>query len=163
MRSFLVIFASILFFSSSLLSQVQDTSKFISLQPADFQQSFLKEHNPLLIDVREFFEFRKSRLKGAINVPSSGNLLITADTIDKDHALFFYCTSGFRSKRVAINFYEKGFRRLYSLEGGIIAWRKEQLPVDKKRLRAHGTRPITFPAAASQSSQYTSRVYQTPD
>ena len=64
-----------------------------------------------------------------------GNLDIPADTINKKNDLFFYCTSGFRSKRVAKFFYGKGFTRLYSLDGGIVTWRKEKLPVEKKKLR----------------------------
>jgi rhodanese-related sulfurtransferase len=36
---------------------------------------------------------------------------------------------------VAKFFYDKGFTGLYSLDGGIVAWRKEKLPVEKKRLR----------------------------
>ena len=64
-----------------------------------------------------------------------GNLDIAADTIDKKEDLFFYCTSGFRSKRVAKFFYQKGFLNVYSLDGGIAAWSKEKLPVDKKKLK----------------------------
>jgi rhodanese-related sulfurtransferase len=88
-----------------------------------------------MIDVREYFEYKKSRLKDALNIPSMGNLDIAVDTIDKSHDLFFYCTSGFRSKRVAKFFSEKGFLRVYSLDGGIVAWRKAGMEVEKKRLR----------------------------
>ena len=88
-----------------------------------------------MIDVREFFEYKKSRLKDAINIPSMGNLDIPVDTIGKNNDLFFYCTSGFRSKRVAKFFFDEGFTQVYSLEGGIIAWRKAGLPVVKKRIR----------------------------
>jgi len=70
-----------------------------------------------------------------MNIPSSGKLKSAADSIDKNHDLFFYCTSGFRSKRVAKFFFDEGFTQVYSLEGGIIAWRKAGLPVVKKRIR----------------------------
>lgn len=112
--------------------QVTDSAKFKSLPPADFNMAYLKEEKALLIDVREPFEIRKKGLKGAVNIPSSGNLESAADTIDKECALFLYCTTGFRSKRVAKNLYEMGFRKLYSLDGGIVAWKKEKLPVEKK-------------------------------
>jgi rhodanese-related sulfurtransferase len=118
----------------------QDSLKFKSLSPAEFLAAFQRSEKKLLIDVREFFEYKKSRLKDAVNIPSMGNLNIPADTIDKNDDLFFYCTSGFRSKRVAKAFYEKGFSRCYSLEGGIVAWRKEKLPVEKRRLRTRDTR-----------------------
>ena len=134
MKTLPIIVIFLLIFSSLTTSQIQDSGKFKSLLPNDFQMTYLKEEKATLIDVREFFEFRKTRLKGAINIPSSGNLGLSADTIDKQCALFFYCTSGYRSKRVAVFFHDKGFYKLYSLEGGIVAWKKEGRPVERKRL-----------------------------
>jgi rhodanese-related sulfurtransferase len=70
-----------------------------------------------------------------VNIPSAGHLESYADTIEKSRDLFFYCTSGFRSKRVAKFFSEKGFARVYSLDGGIAAWKKAGMEVMNKRLR----------------------------
>jgi thioredoxin 1 len=115
-------------------SQVPDSLKVRSLPPSEFLTAFQKSGKPLMIDVSEFFEYKKSRIKNAINIPSSGHLGTAADTIDKSLDLFFYCTSGFRSKRVAKYFYEHGFPIVYSLDGGIIAWRKAGFEVEKKKL-----------------------------
>ena len=89
----------------------------------------------MFLNVREFFEYRGRRIKDAVNIPSSGNLEFTADTIDKNCALFLYCTTDYRSIRVARYFYDQGFSKIYSLEGGIVAWRREGMPVEKKRVR----------------------------
>ena len=140
MKTFPFIILLTLIFCSSTGAQIPDSLKYKSLQPKDFQLRYQKEDKAILIDVREFFEFRTSRLKGAVNIPSSGNLEPSADTIQKDCSLFLYCTSGFRSKRVAKYFYDEGFYGLYSLEGGITAWKKDGLPVEKKRLRRHDKR-----------------------
>jgi rhodanese-related sulfurtransferase len=115
--------------------QVPDSLKYKSLPPADFLTAYQRSEKGMIIDVREFFEYKKSRLKDAINIPSMGNLDIPIDTLDKNSDLFFYCTSGFRSKRVAKYFSGKGFCNVYSLEGGITAWRKEMLPLDRKKIR----------------------------
>jgi thioredoxin 1 len=135
MKTYTVIILLILIFCSTAGGQVPDSLKYKSLPPAEFQSEYQKAEKPLLIDVREFFEYKKSRLKDAINIPSSGNLESAADSIDKHCDLFFYCTSGFRSKRVAKFFYGKGFPEVYSLEGGIMAWKKEGLPVIRKKIR----------------------------
>ena len=135
MKSYSVIILFILIMSFSSVAQVPDSLKFRSLPPAEFRAAFQKAENGVLIDVREFFEYRKSRIDNAINIPSSGHLESAADTIGKNNSLFFYCTSGFRSKRVAKFFYEKGFTRLYSLDGGIVAWRKAKLPLEKRRVK----------------------------
>jgi rhodanese-related sulfurtransferase len=135
MKSYYILTAFVLLFSSISRGQVPDSLKFKSLPPAEFLEAYQNSGKAILIDVREFFEFRKSRIKDAINIPSMGNLNIPADTIRKENDLFFYCTSGFRSKRVAKTFFDKGFAHCYSLDGGIVAWRKEKLPVEKKRLK----------------------------
>lgn len=116
-------------------SQPPDSSKFQSLEPYDFHLQYLRHDSALLIDVRESFEFRGRRIHDALNFPSSANLDLLADTINKNYALFLYCTTDYRSIRVAEKLYDKGFRKLYSLEGGIVAWRKDGFPVDKNRVK----------------------------
>jgi rhodanese-related sulfurtransferase len=128
-----LLFILILLHSFSLTAQVPDSLKYKSLDPYYFHLNYLKEDKAILIDVREFFEYKKSRIINAVNVPSSGNLEKTTDTISGDAHLFLYCTTGYRSKRVAIRLYELGVTHLYNLEGGIKEWEKEGMMVDKKR------------------------------
>ncbi len=113
--------------------QEKDTSGYINLEPYDFHLEYLKDDTSLLIDVREYFEYRGSRIKGAVNIPSSGNIDFAGDTLSRDLALFLYCTTGYRSSRVASRLSEKGFRKVYNLEGGITQWKKDGFPVEKKK------------------------------
>jgi rhodanese-related sulfurtransferase len=135
MKNICILSVFVLLFPAISVGQVPDSLKYRSLPPQEFLSAYKKSDHALLIDVREFFEYRKSRIKDAINIPSMGNFDIPADTLGKNNDLFFYCTSGFRSKRMARAFFDKGFSRCYSLQGGIVGWRKEKLPVEKKRLR----------------------------
>jgi rhodanese-related sulfurtransferase len=135
MKPLTFMIAFILFFCSLINGQNPDSIKYISLHPNDFYSAYNHEEKATLVDVREFFEYRKSRIKDAVNIPSSGNLDYAADTLGKGSALFFYCTTGYRSKRVASKFYDKGYHKVYSLEGGISAWKKEGMPVEKNKLR----------------------------
>ena len=132
----------VLLFLASLIqleAQVADSLKYISLEPYDFHLQYLKSDSSILIDVREPFEFRRNRIRGSVSIPASGNLDKVADTLNKETPLFIYCTSGFRSSNAAVKLYDKGFRKLYNLEGGIVAWRKEGMPVIKgKGRRARG-------------------------
>jgi thioredoxin 1 len=132
------LYVLILFFSAGILpvaGQVPDSAKYISLIPDYFHLQYLKTDSSILIDVREPFEFKGKRIRDAINIPSSGNLEKAADTLSKKFTYFFYCTSGYRSSRAAISFYDKGFRKLYNLEGGIIAWKKDGFPVIKGKVK----------------------------
>jgi thioredoxin 1 len=127
--------ALLLMFCSMANGQGKDSLMYKSLAPYEFHLNYLREDKVILIDVREVFEYRRSRLKDAVNIPSSGNLEFASDTIDKDYALFMYCTNDFRSKRVASYFARQGFRKVYSLDGGIVAWRKDGNPVQRNRIR----------------------------
>ena len=118
-----------------LFAQDSDSVKYQSLEPYDFHLQYLRADSALLIDVREFFEYRKSRIHGALFMPPSGGFDIAADTIDKNWSLFCYCYNGGRSVRALLFFYDKGFRKLYNLEGGIIAWKRDGFPADKSRIR----------------------------
>lgn len=119
----------------SATSQNSDSLSFISLKPSAFQEEMSIVSNPVLVDVREFFEFKKTRIPGALNMPSSGNIENTADTIENATHIFLYCTSGFRSRKVADKLTRMGFIHVYSLDGGISDWRKEGLPVERKKVR----------------------------
>lgn len=131
----LLFLVGLLFITDAVMSQVPDSLKYISLGPEEFQKALQNSDKAFLIDVREFFEYKKSRIDHAVNIPSSGNLDLTADTVGKEYSLFLYCTSGFRSKRVAKHLYDKGLMNLYSLDGGINAWKKQGMPVNKKKIR----------------------------
>lgn len=135
MRIFICYFIILLYGSGLINAQTADSSKYLSLEPYDFNLQYLRIDSARLIDVREFFEYKGNRIKDAVNFPSSGNLEIPADTIDKNYALFLYCSTGYRSKRVAEFFYSKGFRKLFNLEGGIVAWKRDGFPVEKKKVR----------------------------
>ncbi len=133
MKSFHLAVLLLLVTVSTITAQVPDSVKFKSLPPYYFHLDYLKTDPALLIDVREFFEFRRSRIKDAVNIPSSNNMKKATDTISHDCSLFLYCTTDSRSDRVAKRLYDLGFRKLYSLEGGIVAWRKDGFPMEKKK------------------------------
>ncbi len=118
-----------------LNGQTPDSIKYLSLEPYDFHLQYLRTDSAILIDVREPFEFKGNRIRDAINIPSSGNIERAADTINKNYSLFLYCTSGYRSSRVAEDLYGKGFRKLVSLKGGIVEWKKEGMPIVKGRIK----------------------------
>ena len=132
------LYGLILVFSAFILpvtGQVPDSAKYNSLIPYDFHLLYLITDSAILLDVREPFEFKGKRIMDAINIPSSGNLEKAADTLNKEFSYFLYCSTGFRSRNTAEKLYDKGFRKLYNLEGGIVAWKKDKMPVQKSRVQ----------------------------
>lgn len=118
-----------------LAGQVADTAKYVSLDPYYFHLEYLKDDSSLMIDVRMPFEFRGKRIRDAVNIPSSREMESFTDTLSRDYSLFVYCYDDYRSRRAAEMFYDRGFRKVYNLEGGIVAWRKDGMPTVRGKVK----------------------------
>ena len=88
----------------------------------------------LIIDVREDHEWLAGHIPGAIHL---GRGIIERDIEtqipDKSMRLVLYCGGGYRSVLAADMIQEMGYRDVWSLDGGIKAWRaaglSEEVPV----------------------------------
>jgi len=129
------VFILFLFLPLFLNGQSSDSTVYKLLDPYYFHLNFLISEPSLLIDVREPFEYRRRRLADAINIPASRNIDKTTDTIDTNTILFLYCTTESRSSWIATKLYQRGFREIYLLKGGIAYWRKEGYPTKRGRLK----------------------------
>jgi adenylyltransferase/sulfurtransferase len=74
-----------------------------------------------LIDVREPFEFEIARINGARLIPL-GEIPEHASELDREHTLIVHCHSGGRSAHAVQLLKQRGFEKVYNLEGGIDAW-----------------------------------------
>ena len=90
----------------------------------ELKQMFDSNEDFQLIDVREEYEFEISNLGGEL-IPV-GSILEHADQISKDKTVVIHCRSGQRSKTAIMNLEEKfGFKNLFNLRGGILAYATE--------------------------------------
>ena len=134
MKSLICILWSILICGISFSQDTADVS-YYSLEPYDFHLKYLQNDPSVLIDVSTPMEFRHRRIRNAINLPSSKDLFNYTDSLNKTFHIFLYCTNDYRSRRAAELLYDRGFRNLYSLEGGIIAWKKDGMPIVRTKLK----------------------------
>ncbi len=82
----------------------------------------LKEDNPpVLLDVRERWEYDRARLPGAKLVPLA-QLAEHAEELDANAEYVVYCHHGGRSAMAAQQLKAQGFKHVANLEGGIDAW-----------------------------------------
>jgi adenylyltransferase/sulfurtransferase len=82
----------------------------------------MEAHEPFnLIDVREPFEFEIARIEGAKLIPL-GEIVERADELDREQLLIIHCHSGGRSAEAVRLLKQRGFAKVYNLEGGIAAW-----------------------------------------
>jgi rhodanese-related sulfurtransferase len=89
-------------------------------------------NNPdfVILDVRTPGEFGQGFIEGAAlldyHSPDFGERFAQ---LDRDATIFMYCRSGNRSSHVLRMADELGFRRVYDLRGGILAWKEAGLPL----------------------------------
>jgi rhodanese-related sulfurtransferase len=107
------------------LSSVKDVTSTEATQ-------LINRNNAVLLDVREAKEFVGGRLPGAIHIPLS-QLRDRSSELGKLAArpVVAYCDAGRRSRGAAGALAKAGFQQIYSLQGGILAWKKDGLPVEK--------------------------------
>lgn len=87
---------------------------------------YLQEANepPLLLDVREPWEFQHCRIEGSELVPM-GQIPTAAEELTPDRETVVICHHGIRSRHVAMYLENLGFTNLINLSGGVDAWAKE--------------------------------------
>ncbi len=93
-----------------------------SLDAAALAKLLAGDAPPVLVDVREAWEFDAGALAGARNVPL-GEVLAAAPTLPRGRDVVVYCSVGPRGERAAELLRGAGVERVVNLRGGLAAWR----------------------------------------
>ena len=100
-----------------------------SLPVADFADRVKHLPGAPVVDVRTPGEFVNGHLAAALNYDwNGGNFDNQVVALDKSKPVFVYCMSGKRSAAAAARMRTLGFREVYDMQGGMIAWRAAGLP-----------------------------------
>ena len=81
------------------------------------------EANPLLLDVREPWEFEKCKLENSQLIPMR-QVPSVLNELDPDKEIIVICHHGIRSRSVAAYLANNQFSNVINLTGGIDAWAK---------------------------------------
>jgi len=79
------------------------------------------ETPPLLLDVREPWEFAICRIDGSVNLPM-GHIPERLHTLQPERETVVICHHGVRSLQVAYFLEQSGFSQVINLSGGVAAW-----------------------------------------
>jgi rhodanese-related sulfurtransferase len=114
----------------SLSAQAQQMKK---LDPQNFDKKLKEKSGSILIDVRTPAEYAQGHLANAklIDVRSS-DFKSQVNKLDKSKPVFVYCKAGSRSSSAADILSDLGFKEIYDLSGGIMAWQQANKPIEKK-------------------------------
>jgi rhodanese-related sulfurtransferase len=94
-------------------------------------------HQFVVVDVRTAREWSDElgRLDGALHIPiADDDFSARLATLDRSAPTLFVCRSGGRSARGARLALQLGFREVYNLDGGMLAWNQARLPVVRPSL-----------------------------
>ncbi|MFW6220049.1 MAG: rhodanese-like domain-containing protein [Nanoarchaeota archaeon] len=85
----------------------------------------------ILIDVRTKNEHNLEKIKNSINIDLfSKDFQKDILKLDKNHKYIVYCRSGQRSRSAMEIMNKLNFNEVYNLDGGIILWKNNNLPVE---------------------------------
>ncbi len=102
------------------------------ISPQQAVQLMSHESGSLLLDVREDSEYQSGHIKDSIHIPM-GKLAARVGELDKykKKNIILGCRSGSRSGRACSILKKHGFEKVYNLQGGVLAWEKDNLPMTK--------------------------------
>ena len=86
---------------------------------------------PVLLDVREPWEYQTCRIEGSTLVPMN-TIPARAQHLDPETDTVVICHHGTRSFQVALFLERNGFSNLYNLQGGVNAWADQVEPTMPK-------------------------------
>ena len=90
----------------------------------------ITESGVVILDVRTPGEFAEGFIEGAQMIDfQSGNFETEIGTLDKDVTYAVYCRSGNRSGQAVKVMQDAGFLNLFNLEGGVIDWANQGMPL----------------------------------
>jgi len=95
-------------------------------------QKLIDDKKVVVLDIRTPGEFSTGRIAGAKNIDfQAPDFEQKIETLDKSKSYLVHCASGGRSSHSLLLFKKHQFESIYHLDGGIKAWQKAGLPVEK--------------------------------
>lgn len=92
----------------------------------------MNHDNAAVLDVGEPKEYQAGHIPGSISLPA-GSLANRLSEMEKykSKPVIVICQSGQRAQKSAVTLSKNGFGTVYQLAGGMRAWERDNLPVEK--------------------------------
>lgn len=117
--------------STLLINAVVAQQNIQQLSANAFQKTIDSFSTKQIIDVRTPQEYNTGYIAGARNINFyDKDFKAQLESLDKTQPVFVYCKVGGRSAQAAKQLQESGFTKIYDLEGGMLSWTRNGLPVN---------------------------------
>ena len=87
-------------------------------------KALLVSCDPILLDIRDSHSYRDGHIEGAM-LSHDGLMDTLIRKREYDRPLIIYCYHGTSSRDLAEFFSTLGFKQVYSMRGGYLAWQKQ--------------------------------------
>jgi rhodanese-related sulfurtransferase len=102
-----------------------------NITPEDLSQKIGENQQFVLLDVRTPGEFSRGKIKASINLPLDNvENRVRSVVPDLNSTVYVYCLSGSRSEVAAEIMDRLGYKNVYNLTQGMLAWRVKGFPVE---------------------------------
>lgn len=126
MRKLIASFAAIILLAGCSSTGSATT---VNLNVSEFSQK-ITEPGVIIVDVRTPEEFAGGHIEGALNIDfNSGNFANEITRLNPSENYAVYCRSGSRSGQAASMMHKAGFHDVSNLNGGVIDWTNDGLPL----------------------------------
>ena len=127
---YIIILSSVFGFSQETLSDL--LNKYNSERiPYIKVENVSSQANTIILDAREFSEYKVSHIKNAIHVGYDNFKLKKTKKLlsNKQQTIVVYCSLGIRSEDIAEKLKKAGYSNVYNLYGGIFEWKNQDFKV----------------------------------
>jgi phage shock protein E len=106
---------------------VAQEARFSSASHVDVNgaEKLIKDNGVAILDIRTADEFKEGHIAGAVNIDfMESDFEKKASELDKSKPYLVHCASGCRGVSCIEILRKLGFKQLYHLDGGMIAWQE---------------------------------------
>ena len=128
-----VILFAVMLTMASVQAEEEQVTAVDKIEVTDAKEYVARHDNAIIMDVRTPVEYDMSHITGALNANvQDDDFESMVAGLDKDKTYLVHCTKNpadGRSSRALETLQQMGFKNLYSLEGGYVAWKEAELPL----------------------------------
>lgn len=104
----------------------------LQLDARDVYKKIQAKEDFVLLDVRTPMEYSNGKIAGSINLPvDQVQTKVQEIILDKEKTVYVYCLSGSRSIVAVEIMKQLGYKNVFSVISGLLAWRVYKLPLEK--------------------------------
>ena len=133
LRLSVVILFAVMLTMTSVQAEEEQAAAVDKIEVTAAKEYVARHDDAIIMDVRTPAEYDMSHITGAMNVNvQDDDFESMVAGLDKDKTYLVHCTKnpvGGRSSRALETLQQLGFKNLYNLEGGYIAWQEAELPL----------------------------------